>query len=63
MCGIILVSGSAKKGLNSSRICVFLSSLHSKHGDMLPSQFNIRLKTVFKCFDFVTFFKSMLQSF
>ena len=61
MCGIILVSASSKKRLNSSRICVVPSSLYSKHGDMLPSQVNVPLKTIFKCFDFATSFKNMLE--
>ena len=48
MCGIILVSSSSKKRLNSSRICVVPSSLYSKQGDMLPSQFNVPLKNYFQ---------------
>ena len=63
MCGIILVSASSKKRLNSSQIWVVLSSLYSKHGDTLLSQFNVPLRTIFKCFDFATFFSNMLQSF
>ena len=54
MCGIIRLSASSKKRLNYTRICVVPVSLYSKHGDMLPSQFNVSLKTIFKCFDFAT---------
>ena len=52
MCGITRVSASSKKRLNSSRICIVPSSLYSKHGDMLPSHFNMPLKTIFEYFYF-----------
>ena len=59
------VTGSSKKRLNSSWICVVQSYLYSKHGDMQPSQFSEPLKIIFECFDFATSFKKefLKQSF